>query len=130
LTGFSPIAKLPPGDSVSAVNADETLLAGTSNGPDNSVTNEENIDFGPDHLMTEQSRSKARNIEDRFDEHLPMELFFLNIQTGEIKNTTGATTGSTISCFRPPTRAGSCSATKDHGTRWTASGPSAPTGRI
>ena len=79
------IAKLPPGGSVSTVNADEMLLAGTITGPDSSATNEENVDFGPNRLMTEPPRSKARNIEARFDEHLPMELFFLNIQTGEIK---------------------------------------------
>jgi oligogalacturonide lyase len=79
------IAKLPPGGSVSTVNADETLLAGTITGPNNSMTNEESVDFGPNRLITEQPRSKARNIETRFDEHLPMELFFLNIQTGEIK---------------------------------------------
>jgi oligogalacturonide lyase len=36
-------------------------------------------------LVIEQPRSKSRNIEDRFEEHLPMELFFLNIQTGGIK---------------------------------------------
>jgi oligogalacturonide lyase len=79
------VAKLPPGGSVSAVNADETLLAGTITGPDHSATNDEYLDSGPNRSVTEQPRSKAGNIEDRFDEHLPMELFFLNIQTGEIK---------------------------------------------
>jgi len=79
------IAKLPSGGSVSAVNADETLLAGTIICSYSSGTNGENVDLGPNRLMTGQPRSKSRNIEDRFDEHLPMELFFLNIQTGEIK---------------------------------------------
>ena len=79
------IAKLPPGGSVSAFNADETLLAGTITRPDNSATNEENVDVVTNRLVTEQPRSKARNIENRFDNHLPMELFFLKIQTGEIR---------------------------------------------
>ena len=79
------VAQLPPGGSVSAINADETLLAGTITGQNSSATNEENMDFDHNRLMTEQPRSKAKNIEDRFDEHLPMELFFLNIRTGEIK---------------------------------------------
>jgi oligogalacturonide lyase len=79
------IARLPPGGSVSAVNADETLLAGTITVPNSSATNEGNVDLGPNRLVAEQPRSKAGNIEDRFNEHLPMELFFLNIQTGEIK---------------------------------------------
>jgi oligogalacturonide lyase len=79
------IAKLPPGGSMSTVNADETLLAGTITGPASSATNDENVDSGPNRLVTEQPRSKAKNIEDRFEEHLPMELFFLNIQTGEIR---------------------------------------------
>jgi len=123
------IAKLPPGGSVSTVNADETLLAGTITGPDSSATNEENVDFGPNRLMTEPPRSKARNIEARFDEHLPMELFFSISRPVKSRNTAAATTGSIISCFRPPTPICSCSATKARGTRWTASGPSAPTAR-
>ncbi len=79
------IAKLPPGGSVSTVNADETLLAGTITGTNRSATNEGNVDSDHNRLVTEQPRSKAKSIEDRFDEHLPMELFFLNIRTGEIK---------------------------------------------
>jgi oligogalacturonide lyase len=79
------IAKLPPGGSVSAVNADETLLAGTITGTNRLATNEGNVDSDHNRLVSEQPRSKAKSIEDRFDEHLPMELFFLNIRTGEIK---------------------------------------------
>ncbi len=79
------VAKLPPGGSVSAVNADETLLAGTITERNTSLTNEEDVDFGPNHLTGELPRSKARNIEARFDEHLPMELFILNLRTGEIQ---------------------------------------------
>ena len=79
------VAKLPPGGSVSAVNADETLLAGTITGQGGSTTNAENADFRPNRLLAETPRSKAKNIENRFDQHLPMELFFLNIQTGEIR---------------------------------------------
>ena len=79
------IARLPPGGSVSAVNADETLLAGTITGQSVSATNEESIDSGSNRFMSEQRGGKAKNIQERFDQHLPMELFFFNIQTGEIK---------------------------------------------
>jgi oligogalacturonide lyase len=79
------IARLPPGGSVSAVNADETLLAGTITGQSVSATNEESIDSGPNRFMSEQRDGNAKNIQERFDQHLPMELFFLNLQTGEIK---------------------------------------------
>jgi oligogalacturonide lyase len=79
------IARLPPGGSISAVNADETLLAGTITDRSNSVTNEENVDFGPNRRVDEQSRSKAKNIQERFDQHPPMELFFYNLQTGDMK---------------------------------------------
>ena len=79
------IARLPPEGSVSAVNADETLLAGTITGRSAATTNEENVDFGPNRLMTDRRGGRSKNIQDRFDQHLPMELFFLNIRTGEIK---------------------------------------------
>ncbi|MGO9476328.1 MAG: oligogalacturonate lyase family protein [Limisphaerales bacterium] len=79
------VAKLPPNSSISAVNADETLLAGTITGQSGSTTSEENMDTGTNRLLAEPPRGKAKNIEDRFDQHLPMELFFLNIQTGEIR---------------------------------------------
>ena len=79
------VAKLPPDGSVSAVNADETLLAGTVSERNALATNEENVDFGPNRLIADQRGGRSKNIEDRFNQHLTMELFFLNIQTGEIK---------------------------------------------
>jgi oligogalacturonide lyase len=70
----APIAKVPEHGSVVTVNADETLLAGTITEP---ATNAAPVEPRP--------KSKAKNIEDRFNEHLPMALFFLNLATGEVK---------------------------------------------
>ena len=83
------IMKLTRGWEVSAVNADETLLAGTITEQDDSVTN----DFpngGPnrrnDIATAGGSRSRrGRMMEDRFARHYPMELFFYNLRTGETK---------------------------------------------
>jgi oligogalacturonide lyase len=79
------VVALPPGEVAVTVNSDETLLAGTITGRSAAVTNEEKVGFGLNRLMSGQPRGKARNIEARFDQHLPMELFFLDIQTGEVK---------------------------------------------
>ena len=74
------IFKLPPDGSVSTVNVDETLLAGTiTEHPETVSTNSAATE------VDTQPKTKAKNIEDRFNQHLPMELFFVNIQTGELK---------------------------------------------
>lgn len=77
------LLRLPPGAVVSTVNADETLLAGT-------ITEQTNIardiSFGDSNLTNYAQRgrgSRAANIEARFNQRLPMELFFYNIQTGQ-----------------------------------------------
>jgi len=84
------IAKLERGQQVATVNADETLLAGTITERASGATNGFNVDGGPNartdiEKQDDQRRNKARRIQERFSEHDPMELFFLNIQTGEVK---------------------------------------------
>ena len=80
------IAELPAGSRVSAVNCDETLLAGTA-----VILNEEQLKEEQARLENLESNSdsarknRARNIQQRFEKHLPMELFFLNVATGETK---------------------------------------------
>jgi oligogalacturonide lyase len=83
------IMKLPRGQEVSAVNADETLLAGTITERNDWGTNNF-FDGGPNRLndvQTAQSRrgTKGQMMEDRLAKHYPMELFFYNIATGETK---------------------------------------------
>lgn len=78
------IARLPPGGSISTVNADETLLAGAITGQSGSATNEETIDAATNRSTAGLHAGKARKIQERFDQHLPMDLFFLNIRTGKI----------------------------------------------
>ncbi len=80
------IAELPPGSRASAVNCDETLLAGTSLILDENQLKEEQARMESLESNSDSARkNKARNIEQRFEKHLPMELFFLNSQTGEMK---------------------------------------------
>ena len=76
------IAKLPARGSVSTVNADETLLAGTymeGNGQD----------YNPNRLQApqqlEQPRSKGQMMEERLAAHLPMGLFIVDVKSGVVK---------------------------------------------
>lgn len=84
------VATLARGQTVATVNSDETLLAGTIvERPAGAAVNF-NQDGGPNArtdvaTQDDQRRNKARRIDERFAEHDPMELFFLNIQTGELK---------------------------------------------
>jgi oligogalacturonide lyase len=80
------IAELPVGTRARAVNCNETLLAGTSiimdeNQAQAEQAREEAFASHPDSAR----KSKGRNLEQRFEKRLPMELFFLNPRTGEIK---------------------------------------------
>jgi len=82
------IMKLPRGEEVSTVNADETLLAGTIT-ERNDWTNSF-FDGGPNRLTDVRSEDfergrKGRMMEQRLAKHYPMELFFYNIATGETK---------------------------------------------
>ncbi|MCU1262012.1 MAG: hypothetical protein JWO80_4897 [Bryobacterales bacterium] len=81
------IAKLPPRGSVSTVNADETLLAGT-------YIEGSGLDYnqrapgqspGQQPQTLDQPKSKGQMMEERLAAHLPMALFTINAQTGEVK---------------------------------------------
>ncbi|MFM2295225.1 MAG: hypothetical protein RLZZ350_1638 [Verrucomicrobiota bacterium] len=83
------LLKLVRGQQVSAVNADETLLAGTFIERNDWKTNDF-FDGGPNRRNDIQSQQVQRGkkglmMEERLDKHYPMELFFYNLQTGETK---------------------------------------------
>jgi len=77
---------LPAGTHAVSVNCDETMLAGTVM----LDTNEIQLEAAKENQFTSNSDSerkdKARNIDERFNRRPLMELFFLNLQTGEQKN--------------------------------------------
>src|SRR5580704_13566214 len=80
------IAKLPPRGSVSTVNADETLLAGTyieGNGQDYNGRARSQQPQQPQTL--DQPVSKGQMMEQRLAAHLPMALFTVKVKTGEVK---------------------------------------------
>jgi oligogalacturonide lyase len=78
------IAKLPSGGSVSSVNADETLLAGTY-----TEGGRQNYDRGrpqpSEPQQLDQPVSKGQMMEQRLAAHLPMALFTVNAATGEVR---------------------------------------------
>jgi oligogalacturonide lyase len=75
MKAVSEVAQVPANGSVITVNADETLLAGTITEPDTNAPPPPKA--GP--------KTKAKNIQDRFNRHLTMELFTLNLATGDVK---------------------------------------------
>ena len=77
-------ARLPRGAMVSAINADETLMAGTITDPGAGGTNQM-FGFNPNLTPDQQRQRKGRMIQERFNRRLTMELFFLNVKTGRIK---------------------------------------------
>ena len=80
------IAKLPPRASISTVNADETLLAGTyieGNGADYNQGRGTSPQNGPQQL--DQPQSKGQMMEERLAAHLPMALFTVDARSGELK---------------------------------------------
>jgi oligogalacturonide lyase len=81
------IAKLPPRGSVSTVNADETLLAGTYIEGDGLDYNQRALGQTPAQQpqTLDQPRSKGQMMEQRLAAHLPMGLFTINAKTGEVK---------------------------------------------
>jgi oligogalacturonide lyase len=84
------IAKIPPHASVSTVNADETLLAGTitmgqgggyyGTQPPASTENR----AGNQTIALEQPRNKGEMMEQRLAAHLPMELFIIDVKSGKL----------------------------------------------
>lgn len=82
------IVTLPRGQQVAAVNADETLLAGTVTERTDWETNRDFFDGGPnrrnDSATVDAYRGrKGTMMEERLAKHYPMELFFYNIATGQ-----------------------------------------------
>lgn len=76
------IAELPPRGSIATVNADESLLAGT-------YIEGAGQDYGgartsQSHPL-DQPRNKGQMMEERWAARLPMGLFTVNVETGEIK---------------------------------------------
>ncbi len=82
------VAKLPPRGSVSTVNADETLLAGTyieGNGADYNQRPAAAPAGQAQPQILDQPVSKGRMMEERLAAHLPMGLFTIDTRTGEVK---------------------------------------------
>jgi oligogalacturonide lyase len=80
------IGPLPPRGSIATVNADETLLGGTY------IEGTQGQDYGGARPATQaqahpldQPRNKEQMMEERLAAHLPMGLFTLNVDTGEVK---------------------------------------------
>ncbi len=75
------IAALPPRGSVSTVNADETLAAGTyvEGGTDYPASRSQQT------RNLDQPRNKGQMMEERWAARLPMRLFTIDIRTGEIR---------------------------------------------
>jgi oligogalacturonide lyase len=79
------IAELPFGHRVSAVNSDETLLAGTTVIMDENQAKEAQAREEAMVANSDSARkNRNRNLEQRYNDRLPMELFFYNVKTGEI----------------------------------------------
>jgi oligogalacturonide lyase len=76
------IAKLPPRASVSTVNADETLLAGTYTEQDAPAVNVTQPD-APQQL--DQAPNKGQMMEQRLAARIPMGLFLIDVKTGAVK---------------------------------------------
>ena len=92
------IGNLPPRGSISTVNADETLLAGTYIEGDGRDYNNQRPQGGERSGQTpaqghalDQPRNKGQMMEDRWAARLPMGLFTLNVQSGEVKTIHKAT---------------------------------------
>jgi oligogalacturonide lyase len=76
------IAELPPRGSVSTVNADETLLAGTyveGSGRDYNANRPQQPQ------ILDQPRNKGQMMEERLAARLPMAMFTIDTKTGELK---------------------------------------------
>jgi oligogalacturonide lyase len=86
------VAALPPRGSVSTINADETLVAGTY------IEGDKVAPYAPastapaaqGHTL-EQPLSKGQMMEQRLAARLPMGMFTMNLQTGEVKTIHKAT---------------------------------------
>jgi len=75
------IAKVPAGGSVNSVNADETLVAGTITHGTPVVVPSSTPPTPP----ATRPQSRGARIEERYNQHLPMELFTIDTRSGECK---------------------------------------------
>ncbi len=80
------ICTLPRGTRLASVNCDETLLGGTvTTLTEEQWAAEDEREKSFVSNSDSEHKSRARNIQERFDQHYQMELLFYNIQTGEMK---------------------------------------------
>ncbi len=80
-----PIGALPPRGSLSTVNADESLLAGVYiEGTQGQDYGERSQPEGQAHPL-DQPPNKGRMMEERLAAHLPMAMFTMGVDTGEVK---------------------------------------------
>jgi oligogalacturonide lyase len=78
------VARLDRG-SIGSINADETLLAGASAEHDVPLASGNVSRVGPDGKPLVYADSKEVGLNERLEAHIPMELFTVNLQTGERK---------------------------------------------
>jgi oligogalacturonide lyase len=81
------IGELPKRGGISTVNADETLLAGTyieGDGADYNQAQRQQQPLTQGHSL-DQPRNKGQMMEDRLAARLPMAMYTLNIETGQVK---------------------------------------------
>ena len=79
------IAKLPPGASVSAVNADETFLAGIIDDKNAAAIKEGRPPGPPPASRGDAYPGKGEMMENRLAERRPLQLITVNTKTGEVK---------------------------------------------
>jgi oligogalacturonide lyase len=79
------IVKLPPATSVSTVNADETLLAGTIDEKLAAAIKEGRPPAPPQAPRGDAYPGKGQMMEDRLAERRPLQVITVNIRTGEVK---------------------------------------------
>ncbi|MCX7603745.1 MAG: oligogalacturonate lyase family protein [Bryobacteraceae bacterium] len=78
------VGPLPPRASIATINADETLAAGTSIEGDAQVPMAQPPAAGQGHTL-EMPRNRGQMIEQRWAARLPMAIFTMRIDTGEVR---------------------------------------------
>lgn len=79
------IAKLPPRGTISTVNADETLLAGTYTEVEPTAAQAYNLNAPQAPQGLEQPENKGQMMERRLAARIPMALFTIDTRSGEMK---------------------------------------------
>jgi oligogalacturonide lyase len=85
---ISKVATLPKGASISSLNTDDTVIAGAYDeveAPKHSSDYDQQIKDGKD-VTEAYSAAKAKSMDERLTDHVPMSLYTLNLQTGEVKS--------------------------------------------